>query len=382
MRKMLMLVCKMGWRKSYVLNLLKKRWIFVAIVGIPALLAGIYYGAVASDIYVSDVRFVVRSAQKPDVGTGIGELFKGFAATGSENVLLVRDYLLSGEAISQLERSMGLRGQYGNGDILARFPAIWQQASLEEFGDYYRKRVRLDVDANSSVGVLSVQAFDAAQAYALNKALIQIAQARIADLNAKIRYDTQEVAERELQRARDRLARADETLAKFRQQRGLLDPERQAAVELQGAQELSAKLTSAQARLNQAQRLAPQSAQVTSLEAEVKTLREAAVSLRASVTGNSAQSRVSTAQDYQALQLERELASRNLAAAHDALLRARVDVERRHLYLETVSAPSHPDSALQPKRLRNFMAALLMSLALYSVVSLLRLGAREHSQSI
>lgn len=365
-----------------ILNQLKQRQLFVAVVAIPVILAGIYYGVVVSDVYVSESRFVVRSAQKPDAGAGIGELFKGFAATGSENVLLVRDYLLSREAMSQLDRSLGLRGQYGHGDILARFPAIWQQATLEEFADYYRERVRLEVDANSSVGVLSVQAFNAAQAHALNKALVQIAQARIAGLNAKIRRDTQEVAERELQRARDRLVQADVTLAKFRQQRGLLDPERQAAVELQGAQEMNAKLTAAQARLNQARRLAPQSAHVTSLEAEVKTLREAASLLRASATGNSAQSRVSTAQDYQALQLERELASRNLAAAHDALLRARVDAERQHLYLETVSAPSHPDSALQPKRLRSFMAVLLLCLALYSVTSLLRLGAREHSQSI
>lgn len=363
-------------------TLLKQRQLFVAIVGIPTLLAGIYYSVVASDVYVSESRFVVRSAQKPDAGAGIGELFKGFATTGSENVVLVRDYLLSREAIGQLDRVMGLRGQYGSGDILARFPAVWQQASLEEFGDYYRERVRLEVDANSSVGVLSVQAFNAAQAYGLNNALINLAQARIAGLNAKIRSDTQEVAERELQRARDRLAQADVSLAKFRQQRGILDPERQAAVELQGAQELNAKLTAAQARLDQARRLAPQSAQVTSLEAEVKTLREAMASLRSTATGSGAQSRVSTAQDFQALQLERELASRNLAAAHDSLLRARVDAERQHLYLETVSSPSLPDSALQPKRLRNFMAVLLMSLAIYSVASLLRLGAREHSQAI
>ena len=76
------------------------------------------------------------------------------------------------------------------------------------------------------------------------------------------------------------------------------------------------------------------------------------------------------------------MAGRQLAAAQDALVRARVDVERRHLYLETVSAPSLPDSALQPRRWRAIAASAALSLSAYAVIALLNLGVREHRQLI
>ncbi len=351
-------------------------------VVIPSTLAALYYGALASDVYVSESRFVVRSSQKPDGGAAIGELFKGFAATGSENVLLVRDYVLAREVMQAMDAKFKLRDLYAQGDVLARFPAPWQRPSLEEFADYYQDHVRLEVDANSAVGVLTVRAFDPRQAHAVNTALLAQARERIAALNAKIRQDTQELADRELARAKTRLSQADAALAQFRQQRGILDPERQAALELQGAQELNGKLVAARARLDQARRIAPLSPQVSSLEAEVATLERATAQIKSTVAGAGADSRVSSAQDFQALQLERELASRNLAAAHDALLRARVDLERQHLYLEAVSAPSLPDSALQPRRLRGIAAVMLMSLAVFAVLSLIRAGMREHGQSV
>ena len=364
------------------LNTLRRHQLAAVIVGIPTILSAIYFGALASDVYVSESRFVIRSAQKPDASAGIGELFKGFAATGSENILLVRDYLLAREVMHLMDKRFQLRERYASGDLLSRFPAPWQAPTLEEFSSYYQDHIKLEVDANSAVGVLTVRAFDARHAHDINSALLKQAQDRIASLNAKIRLDTQEVANRELARAKARLVDADRQLASFRQQRGILDPERQAALELQGAQEINGKLVAAQARLDQAKRLAPLSPQGASLETEVKSIKGAAAQIRSTVSGAGADSRVSTAQNFQSLQLERELASRNLAAAHDALLRARVDAERQHLYLEAVSAPSIPDSALQPKRLRSFGAVVLMSLAVFAVVSLLRTGVREHGQSV
>ncbi len=363
-------------------NQLARLRLFIGAVVVPSLLAAVYYGVIASDVYVSESRFVVRSAQKPDGGAAISELFKGFAVTGSENVLLVRDYLLASEVMQAIDGRFNLREKYGEGDFVSRFPAMWQRSSLEEFASYYKDHVRLDVDANSAVGVLTVSAFEAKSAFEINSALLKQAETRVVSLNSKIRKDTWEVADRELARAQTRLAQADAALAQYRQKRGLLDPERQAALELQGEQELNAKLVGARARLEQARRLAPLSPQVTSLESEVGTLELAAAQVRAKVAGAGRESRVSSAQDFQALQLEREMASKNVAAAYEALLRARIDVERQHLYIETVSMPSLPDSALQPRRARSIAAVFLLCLAVFAVLSLVRAGMHEHGQSV
>lgn len=44
-------------------------------VVLPTLLSGIYFGLIASDIYISESRFVVRSPQR-QASTGLGALFQ------------------------------------------------------------------------------------------------------------------------------------------------------------------------------------------------------------------------------------------------------------------------------------------------------------------
>ena len=85
-----------------------------------------------------------------------------------------------------------------------------------------------------------------------------------------------------------------------------------------------------------------------------------------------------TAQAYESLAVERDISIKIVAAASEALVRARVELERKHLYLETVSAPTLPDDALYPKRLHGVLATFLIGLLLWGIVSLLVTGVREH----
>ena len=50
--------------------------LFLLTVLLPTTLAIIYYGFIASDIYISESRFVVRSPEKQQI-TGIGALLQG-----------------------------------------------------------------------------------------------------------------------------------------------------------------------------------------------------------------------------------------------------------------------------------------------------------------
>jgi len=361
---------------------LTRRWgLFGATVVIPTLLAAVYFGAVASNTYVSESRFVVRAAERPEGMGGLGALFKGFTTAGSENVLLVRDYLLSRELIRALDTKLGLRDAYGEGDILTRFPAPFTRNSYEEFFEYYPKKVRIEVDPQSSVGVLTVRGYDPAQVQVLNKLLLDAATVRIRSLNAQIRTDSLGIAERELGRARDRLIDAERAIAAARVAQGVVDPEQQAGLELRSEQELRGQLAASRARLSQIRAIAPQSPQIPALRAEVDSITASIATLQREVTGAGAGSRASASPDFSGLLVEREIAVKTVAATNEALVRARVDAERRHLYLEMVSAPTLPDDALHPQRLKSVIATLLIGLLAYLVLSMLLTGAREHTSS-
>ena len=52
---------------------------FWAIVGLPTLLAGVYFFGIASDLYLSEVKFLVRGPAKPQLG-GLSAMLSSAAA--------------------------------------------------------------------------------------------------------------------------------------------------------------------------------------------------------------------------------------------------------------------------------------------------------------
>jgi capsular polysaccharide transport system permease protein len=148
-------------------------------------------------------------------------------------------------------------------------------------------------------------------------------------------------------------------------------------LELQAQQEVRGKLALAEARLKQVQTVAPQSPMVKALQAEIDSLQATVSNTSGQVVGAKT-SRAAGAERYTALAMEREVASRALAAAEEALIRARIENERRHLYLEEISSPMQPDGPHEPRRFRSVLAVALIAVLLWCVVSLLGLGSREH----
>lgn len=350
---------------------------FWLLVGVPILISTFYYVVVASDIFLSESRFVVRSSEQPSAPS-LGGLLKGIApAVGSENAMVVRDYLLARESISELDQKLGLREHYQKGDALQAFPPWFEDASLEHFYEYLPKMASLTVDPQSGVASLRVKAFNPELGLKLNETMLHMARERIRVLNEQIRKDTLGIASAELVQAHQRQTKAEEAIYKFRKAEGVMDPERQAALELQSEQEMRGKLASAEARLKQAQTIAPLSPMVRALQAEVTSLQAAVASSSGQVVGVKT-SRAAGAERYTALAIERDVATRAVAAAEEALIRARIENERRHLYLEEISRPMQPDGPFEPRRVRGILSVALIAALLWGVVSLLGLGSKEH----
>src|SRR3954451_1971039 len=86
---------------------------FWAIVGLPTLLAGVYYFAIASDLYLSEVKFLVRGPART-TSSAVGAMFSSAAvAATSEDTYAVHEYLLSRDAVRRLERENNLRTLLG-----------------------------------------------------------------------------------------------------------------------------------------------------------------------------------------------------------------------------------------------------------------------------
>lgn len=363
-----------------------RRWVrrldrlFIATVLLPTLLAAAYYGLIASDVYVSESRFVVRSPQRP-AQTGLGALLQGTVfARSQDDTYSVHDFVRSRDALRELDEKLQLRAAYSRPEIdpLSRFPGIeWWDDSFEAFHRYYQKQVQITYDSVSSISVLRVSAFSAADAARVNQSLLEMGERLVNQMNLRSRQDLIAVAEAEVRLAEERAKAAALALSSFRTDRGVFDPDRQGALQLQGVARLREELLQAESQLAQVRQVSPGNPQVATLTLRVEQLRAAVAAENARVTGREG-GLTAKSPAFDRLTLEKGFADRQLGTALAALDSARSEAARKQLYLERLVQPNLPDRAVEPRRLRAVVTVLLVGLMLWGVISLVVAGVREH----
>lgn len=348
-------------------------------VVIPTTLATIYFGAIASDVYVSEAQFVVRSPDKP-AATGLGVLLKtvGFSTAGDE-IFATQDYVLSRDALRELNKNGAVEAAYTKPgiSIFDRFNPLGWNGSFEDLYEYYQDRVGVEHDATSSITTLSVKAYSPQDAHRFNRRLLSQAEGLVNRLNTRGQADLIEYAERETDEAEQAGLRASRELARYRDQRGVIDPEKQATVQLQMVSKLQDELIGARTQLAQLRALAPENPQIPLLETRIGSLTREIDTALGRVTGGRG-SLSATAVRYQRLELEQEFAAKRLTAALSSLQEARNEARRQQAYVERIVQPSLPDEAKSPRRLRGIFATFVLGLVAYGIMTMLFAGIREH----
>ena len=287
----------------------------------PTAVSALYYGYVASDVYISDSKFVVRMPQRQSTPSLVGALIQGGGFMRSQDdTFTVHEYMLSRDALRALDRQFDLRKSFSSPgiDALTRFPAPWADDSFESLFRYFGQRVSVSFDAATAITTLRVTAFTAAQAHAINDRLLELGESRVNQINTRGRNDLVRYAQGEVEQAEKRAKDAAAALAGFRNARAVFDPERQSALQLQSVSKLQEELATARGQLEQVLAAAPQNPQLPSLRLRVQQLESATGAANARVTGGSG-SLTSTAADFERLALERGLAQDDGAALQGPL---------------------------------------------------------------
>lgn len=352
---------------------------FIFIVVIPTTIAVIYFGLLASDVYISESRFVVRNPEKP-VTSSLGLILKsaGFTNAGEE-MFAANDYLSSRDVLIVLNRNGAIAKAYGNGSIslVDRFDPLGWDGTFEDLYRYFEKKVHVEQDSATSITKLTVRAFSPDDAYRINRQMLEQSEAVVNKLNERGRRDLIQFAEQEVREAEQRASQAATSLATFRNKRGVIDPEKQAAIQLQMISKLQDELIGAKGQLFQLVSTVPANPQIKLLRLRIAALTEEIDKQQRNVAGGSSSLSATTVQ-YQRLTLERELADRRLLSALNSLQEARDEARRKQTYVERIAQPNRPDEALEPRRIRGILATIVLSLIAWGVLRMLLGGVREH----
>lgn len=353
--------------------------LFILTVVLPTLLATLYFGLLASDVYVSESQFVVRSPEKP-VTSGLGVLLKstGFS-NGGDDVYAAQNYLRSRDALHALNTKGAVLRAYSDPSvsIFNRFDPLGFSGSFEDLYRFYNDHVSINYDPSTSVARLTVKSFRPEDAYKFNLQLLGLAEGVVNRLNTRARNDLVEFAQREVRDAQREDRNAAVALASFRNSHGVVDPEDQAKTQLQMISKLQDELISARMQLLQLQKMAPENPQIPILKTRIAGLAHE-VDLQTGRVAGDRRSLSATAVRFQQLQLEQQFTEKRLAAALTSLQDAETEARRKQAYIERIVDPSLPDKAEEPRRLRGIIATLILGFVAWGILRLLLAGLREH----
>jgi len=360
-------------------RMLSRKSIFFALVILPTALATVFYGVIATDRYGSEAQFIVRSGNTQKAG-GLERLFQSFGlARTVDDGNAVQSYLLSRDAVRELSMRVPLKEMFSRKsiDVFSRFPHFWTNNSFEALYDYYLEHVY--VVQNPTKGIFSIYAiaFDSDDARRIATELLTLAEEMVNRLNARAQSDTIAASKRDLDIAGDRFVQAQRKLTEYRNKVQFVDPTSTSTSMLDTITSLSTDLATSIAELDNLRRVSPANPAIGAATDKVESLRREIQRQRLNLVGNDGALAAKLAA-FEQLMIEQKLAQSSLSSASQALDQARLDAQRKAIYLETVVAPNLPDESNEPKRIRLIVTVFVMSFAGASVIWLLAAGAREH----
>lgn len=363
------------------LQRLSPRNLRLGIIAVPWVLAAIYLFIFAADRYVSESVVIIRQEgglSIPGGLTALSSMFGSSAASGNDQYML-QAHILSFDMLRQLNEKLNLRQAYSSPKLDFIF-RLDDDATQEEFIDYYRSRVEIIVDDASGLLTIRTQGFAPEIAQAVNQEVVAISERFINESSHELAREQMSFAESELKNARAQLDEARNRLLDFQQEYDILDPTAQAAAntglvaELQAMQALhAAELKGLQAYLNDdAPQIKALQAQIAGIRQQLQTERRSSVANADGVSLNVLAGR------YQELVAELEFLSDAYVGALTALETARIESTRKLKSLVLVESPALPESAEYPRRIYTLIALLMGLTLLYGIGRLVVATIEDH----
>jgi capsular polysaccharide transport system permease protein len=306
----------------------------------------------------------------------------GAFGQGDANVYAVHEYVMSRDAVADLERNHNLRAILAKPsiDFLARFPRPFQRAHFEDLYREYPRFVTVGYDSLSGVSRLRVRAFRPNDAADLANALLDGGETVINRLNAQADADAVTEAHRQVVEAEARVLASEAAVTQFRNREQIIDPSRSSLAGLDLVGKLEVQLATLKADRNALAASAANSPQLAVLDRQIHAFETQVEVERSKMAGDST-SLAPKIGEYERLMIERDFAAKEMTAASASLESAREEARRKRLYLERIVAPNVPDTALAPMRLFSIAMVFATTLLIYGIVVLVIAGLKEHGQS-
>jgi capsular polysaccharide transport system permease protein len=363
------------------LNWMTRRNLVALLIGVPTLLSAIYLYAFAADRYQSEAIVTVKQSGDQPIGlASLASVFQVSGASAHVDLLLLQAHILSMDMLQTVDRQLGLRKAWSapQADVLLRLP---QDATSDEFLDYWRHRVDARFDDTTGLLTLTTQGFTAEQAQRANQAIVQASEAFINQISQRLAREQMAFAAQELTNATDKFRQAKAKMLAFQEKHRMLDPAAQAQATTALTLELQARLTRLEADLRAAQSYMDENSfQVRAMRQQAEALRQQMVSegARGTTDVKGAERLNTLAGDFRELETEVNFAEEAYKSARLSMETARLESIRKIKSLVLVASPTLPEEPAYPKRGYDLLALVLGFALVFGIVRLLVATIEDH----
>ncbi len=341
-------------------------------VGLPTLLAGWYFFAVATPMFATHSEFVIQQADSPS-GAGAGaNPFTGASGPMQRDSTTVQSYLTSRAALARLDADHGFKAHFSS-DQIDPLQRLGTDASDEETFRTYQDSVRISFDPTEGIVRMEVVAADPATSETFSKALLDYAEDRVEQLTRRLRDDQMDGARQVYEDAEARRQDTLATLLNIQTTAQQIDPQGETAARIQQISTLESQRQQVQLTLQSRLSVTrPNEAQVNNLRAQIADLDSLIGQLRRDMTSNGARGGSLAANSIE-LRLAEENYAFQTSLVQQALQQmeaARIDANRQVRYLLVGVEPIAPDEATYPRAWENTLLAFLLCAGLYLMISL------------
>jgi capsular polysaccharide transport system permease protein len=353
---------------------------FILFVVIPSIIGTIYTTFFASNRYVSEAGFSVRSITMGGGNELLGA-FTGLASSGSttSDSYMVLNYLESRDFLERLQKDFDFKAVYGSKDIDLFSRLIFKQHA-ERVLKYWQRRIRTSFDSSSGIIHFEIQGFSPHETKRVSDLAVQYVDELINTLSEKARQDAVGYAEREVALAEQRQLAVLKKIREFRSFGKTMDPMASAAVQIEILAGLEKQLIEIQTRIHTLEPTVDDDAP------SIKNLQRQAASLKQQIASQTAEIRATGSDQelvvllaaYEELQVEKEFAQKAYASALSSLEAARVEASRQQRYLAVYSKPALADFALYPRKIVSPIFTFIFSIIFWGIGSLIVYAVRDH----
>ena len=353
---------------------------FLVLFVAPLAVESLYWGAIASKQYSTEIKFAIRAGQASPLDA-LGGLFGLGASQQAQDTQIVADYIKGRAMVEALDKSLDLRRIFARSDVdyFSRFDA---SKPVEDLEKYWRKRIDVKIESLSGIVDVDVRAFTPQDSLDLSEKILGLSETLVNDLSMRSRQDALADSRAELDRAEARLQQATLSMRDARNAEGVLDAKSAgealdkvvAALQLEKAK-LEQDLASQMGGGAESPMARVLNARISAVGKQIDSYSRQIASVQSTAGGGSMADRMGLLSRWQT---ELDLARQQYAQAAAVFQNARINLETQQAYLVTSLRPTLAQESTYPRRWWEWSIVVFPSLLVWAISAAIALLVRDN----